>query len=280
MIDVELKTHIKREGFSMSTDRVTINFDFDFDYILEDKNIDGLSLIFNSKDKNILKERIANKVLEAMDSAVSKRYPALNVKYVSAEMNPIQQQEVPTSEIVPNEDFLRQFANQNIQGTEPEESEIEEVQEVEEIQPVEEIKPSEEFQNEPKTMEEFVAENEDLDKEDNEDSVIPFPEVEKNDDPDGTPQLDEHIVSLAESISSNLFKLESLNRENVNVYVNDEAWMLYREELEQLLDIDIQPIPDDMVHMLENISYIAYIISYQDGNTLRRMKVTYDDLKQ
>lgn len=280
MIDVELKTHIKREGFSMSTDRVTINFDFDFDYILEDKNIDGLSLIFNSKDKNILKERIANTVLEAMDSAVSKRYPALNVKYVSAEMNPIQQQEVPTSEIVPNEDFLRQFANQNIQGTEPEESEIEEVQEVEEIQPVEEIKPSEEFQNEPKTMEEFVAENEDLDKEDNEDSVIPFPEVEKSDEPDGTPQLDERVIALAESISSNLFKLESLNRENINVYVDDEEWLLYREELEQLLDIDIQPIPDDMVHMLENIANIAYVISYQDGNTLRRMKVTYDDLKQ
>lgn len=272
MIDVELKTHIKREGFSMSTDRVTINFDFDFDYILEDKNIDGLNLIFNSKDKNILKERIANTVLEVMDSAVSKRYPALQVKYVSAEMNPIQQQEVPTSEIVPNEDFLRQFANQNIQGTEPEESEIEEVQEVEEIQPVEEIKPSEEFQNEPKTMEEFVAENED--------SVIPFPEVEKSDEPDGAPQLDEIIIALAESISSNLFKLESLNRENVNVYVNDVTWLSYREELEQLLDIDIQPIPDDMVHMLENINHIAYVISYQDGNTLRRMKVMYDDLKQ
>lgn len=264
----------------MSTDRVTINFDFDFDYILEDKNIDGLSLIFNSKDKNILKERIANTVLEAMDSAVSKRYPALNVKYVSAEMNPIQQQEVPTSEIVPNEDFLRQFANQNIQSTEAEDSEIEEVQEVEELQPVEEIKPSEEFQNEPKTMEEFVAENEDLDKEDNEDSVIPFPEVEKSDEPDGTPQLDERVIALAESISSNLFKLESLNRENINVYVDDEEWLLYREELEQLLDIDIQPIPDDMVHMLENIANIAYVISYQDGNTLRRMKVTYDDLKQ
>lgn len=264
----------------MSTDRVTINFDFDFDYILEDKNIDGLNLIFNSKDKNILKERIANTVLEAMDSAVSKRYPALNVKYVSAEMNPIQQQEVPTSEIVPNEDFLRQFANQNIQGTEPEESEIEEVQEVEEIQPVEEIKPSEEFQNEPKTMEEFVAENEDLDKEDNEDSVIPFPEIEKSDEPDGTPQLDQETIALAESISSNLFKLESLNRENVNVYVSDITWFSAREELEQLLDIDIQPIPDDMVHMLENINHIAYVISYQDGNTLRRMKVTYDDLKQ
>ncbi|WP_181452910.1 hypothetical protein, partial [Dolosigranulum pigrum] len=60
----------------------------------------------------------------------------------------------------------------------------------------------------------------------------------------------------------------------------DEAWLLYREELEQLLDIDIQDIPDDMVHMLENIANIAYVISYQDGNTLRRMKVTYDDLKQ
>lgn len=266
----------------MSTDRVTINFDFDFDYILEDKNIDGLNLIFNSKDKNILKERIANTVLEAMDSAVNKRYPALQVKYVSAEMNPIQQQR-PANKVIPNvmpNDFWRQFNNQNIQSIEPEDSEIEEAQEVEEIQSVEEIKPSEEFQNEPKTMEEFVSENEELDKEDNEDSVVPFPEAEKSDEPDGTPQLDENIIALAESISSNLFKLESLNRENINVYVDDEEWLLYREELEQLLDIDIQPIPDDMVHMLENIANIAYVISYQDGNTLRRMKVTYDDLKQ
>lgn len=264
----------------MSTDRITVNFDMDFNYILDDKNIDGLSLIFNSKDKNILKERIANTVLETMDSAVSKRYPALNVKYASAEMNPIQQQEAPASEIVPNEDFLRQFANQNIQGVEPEDSEIEQDQKVEEIQPVEEIKPSEEFQNEPKTMEEFVVENEELDQEDEKDSVIPFPEVEKSDEPDGTPQLDQETIALAESISSNLFKLESLNRENVNVYVNDVTWLSIREELEQLLDIDIQPIPDDMINMLENINNIAYVISYQDGNTLRRMKVMYDDLKQ
>lgn len=263
----------------MSTDRITVNFDMDFNYILEDKNIDGLSLIFNSTDKNVLKERIANTVLESMDNAVSKRYPALNVKYASAEMNPIQQQEAPANNVVPN-DFLAALEGQNLQGIEPEDSKTQEAQEVEEIQPVEEIEPSEEFQNEPKTMEEFVAENEELDKEDNEDSVIHFPEVEKNDDPDGKPQLDEHIVALAESISSNLFKLESLNRENVNVYVDDEAWLLYREELEQLLDIDIQTIPDDMIHMLEDISNIAYIISYQDGNTLRRMKVTYDDLKQ
>lgn len=263
----------------MSTDRITVNFDMDFNYILEDKNIDGLSLIFNSRDKNVLKERIANTVLESMDSAVSKRYPALNVKYASAEMNPIQQQEAPANNVVPN-DFLAAFEGQNLQGIDPEDSEIEEAQEVEEVQPLGEIKPSEEFQNEPKTMEEFVAENEDLDKEDNEDSVIPFPEVEKNDDPDGTPQLDERVIALAESISSNLFKLESLNRENVNVYVSDITWFSAREELEQLLDIDIQPIPDDMVHMLENINHIAYVISYQDGNTLRRMKVTYDDLKQ
>lgn len=266
----------------MSTDRITVNFDMDFDYILEDKNIDGLSLIFNSRDKNVLKERIANTVLESMDSAVSKQYPALNVKYVSAEMNPIQQQR-QANKVIPNvmpNDLLAAWGGQNFQHKEPEESEIEEVQEVEEIQPVEEIRPSEEFQKEPKTMEEFVAENEDLDKEDNEDSVIPFPEVEKSDEPDGTPQLDERIIALAESISSNLFKLESLNRENVNVYVNDATWLLYREELEQLLDIDIQPIPDDMVHMLENINHIAYVISYQDGNTLRRMKVTHDDLKQ
>lgn len=263
----------------MSTDRITVNFDMDFDYILEDKNIDGLSLIFNSRDKNVLKEKIANTVLESMDNAVSKRYPALNVRYASAEMNPIQQQEAPANKVVPN-DFLAALGGQNIQGSESEGSEIEEVQEVEEIQSIEEINPSEEFQNEPKTMEEFVAENEDLDKEDSEDSVIPFPEVEKNNEPDGAPQLDEKTIALAESISSNLFKLESLNRDNVNVYVNDKSVESTREELEQLLDIDIQPIPDDMVHMLEDIDNIAYIISYQDGNTLRRMKVTYDDLKQ
>lgn len=276
----------------MSTDRITVNFDMDFNYILEDKNIDGLSLIFNSRDKNVLKEKIANTVLELMDSAVSKRYPALNVRYASAEMNPIQQQ-APANEVAPN-DFLAALEGQNFQDTNSQEQhgedsqqEIQEVQEVENIEELEENNSdnsshegSQEFQNEPKTMEEFVAENEDLDKEDNEDSVIPFPEVEESNEPDGTPQLDESTIALAESISSNLFKLESLNRENVNVYVSDITWFSAREELEQLLDIDIQPIPDDMINMLENIANIAYVISYQDGNTLRRMKVTYDDLKQ
>lgn len=274
----------------MSTDRITVNFDMDFNYILEDKNIDGLSLIFNSRDKNVLKERIANTVLESMDSAVSKRYPALNVQYASAEMNPIQQQEAPTNKVVPN-DFLAALEGQNFQGSESQEQHGEDTQqEIQEVQEVEELEEnnsdnsshegSQEFQNEPRTMEEFVAENEDLDKENDEDSVIPFPEVEKNDEPDGTPQLSQKTIALAESISSNLFKLESLNRENVNVYVNDKESGSSREELEHLLDIDIQSIPDDMIHMLEDINNIAYIISYQDGNTLRRMKVTYDDLKQ
>lgn len=138
--------------------------------------------------------------------------------------------------------------------------------------------------SEPVELEEYVEQREENDNEHSiETSVDSDEEYDSeeelsNEALEPTEDIDSKLINIMEDLNDHVFKLKSLAKTEIRVRMRDYAE--YGQRVGEALEVETEPMTQDSLTSLsdDEVNEVAYIISYNDGGTYKRIKRLYNEL--